>query len=54
MKKTLLFTLLSIPIFKGYSQEVLWEKTIGGEKTEFLFDMVPTLDYGFLLAGSSV
>lgn len=54
MKKILLFTLLSIPIFKGYSQEVLWEKTIGGEKTEFLFDMVPTLDYGFLLAGSSV
>lgn len=54
MNKYLLFTLLSIPIFKGYSQEVLWEKTIGGEKTEFLFDMVPTLDYGFLLAGSSV
>ncbi|SFO17441.1 Por secretion system C-terminal sorting domain-containing protein [Paenimyroides ummariense] len=53
IKKTLLL-LLGVASFSSYSQKVLWEKTIGGEHSEYLFDMVPTLDYGFLLAGSSL
>lgn len=54
MKKKLLFLLFGMSAFSGYSQKVVWEKTIGGEHSEYLFDMVPTLDYGFLLAGSSL
>lgn len=54
MKKQLLFLLFGASAFSGYSQKVVWEKTIGGAHSEYLFDMVPTLDYGFLLAGSSL
>lgn len=54
MKNTLIFLLLLIPIYNGFAQEVLWQKTIGGQHSDYLSDMVPTLDYGFLLAGSSL
>src|SRR5690554_1034560 len=54
MKKQLLFLLFGATVFSGYSQKVVWEQTIGGEHSEYLFDMVPTVDYGFLLAGSSL
>jgi len=54
MKKHLLFLLFGVSAFSGYSQKVVWEKTIGGAHADYLFDMVPTLDYGFLLAGSSL
>lgn len=54
MKKKLLFLLFGMSAFSGYSQKVVWKKTIGGAHSEYLFDMVPTLDYGFLLAGSSL
>lgn len=37
-----------------YAQNILWEKTIGGKHSEYLFDMTPTPDYGFILAGSSL
>jgi len=37
-----------------YPQKVLWEKTYGGLHADYLFDMQPTPDYGFILAGSSV
>lgn len=36
------------------AQEVLWEKSFGGKQSEYLLDVVPTADYGFLLAGSSL
>ena len=39
---------------KCYSQDVLWEKTYGGLQSDYLFDIHPTADYGFLLAGSSL
>lgn len=54
MKKQLLILLFGVSAISGYSQKVVWEKTIGGEHSDYLFDMVPTLDYGFLLAGSSL
>lgn len=37
-----------------FAQDVLWEKTYGGLQSEYLYDVVPTPDYGFLLVGSSL
>lgn len=37
-----------------FSQEVAWEKTLGGNKSEYLHDVKPTPDFGFILAGSSL
>src|SRR5690606_21790367 len=54
MRKKLIFLLIGMFVHYGYSQKVIWEKTIGGAHADYLFDMVPTLDYGFLLAGSSL
>ena len=46
-----LLCLCSVQLF---SQDILWEKSIGGKHADYLFDAVPTADYGFLLAGSSL
>lgn len=40
--------------FTAHSQEILWEKSYGGQHSEYLFDAQPTADYGFILAGSSL
>ncbi|MFT3793299.1 T9SS type A sorting domain-containing protein [Flavobacterium sp.] len=37
-----------------YSQDILWEKSFGGIHSEYLTDVQPTADYGFILAGSSL
>lgn len=34
--------------------QIQWQKSLGGAQEEYLYDMLPTPDYGFLLAGSSV
>ncbi|MGH2667457.1 T9SS type A sorting domain-containing protein [Flavobacterium sp.] len=52
-KKTLLLS-LSFCAFTAQSQDILWEKSYGGKHAEFLFDAIPTPDYGFILAGSSI
>lgn len=36
------------------AQKVLWEKSYGGKHAEYLYDAIPTPDYGFILVGSSV
>ena len=36
------------------SQNILWENSYGGKHAEFLYDAIPTPDYGVLLAGSSI
>lgn len=59
MKKTtflasILLSLFSSYYFNSYAQDILWEKTIGGKHADYLFDAIPTADYGFLLAGSSL
>lgn len=54
MKKQLLLLLFGLSAMSGYSQEVAWERSIGGSHSEYLFDMTPTVDYGFILAGSSL
>ena len=48
----LLFTLLTS--ITSYSQNILWEKSFGGKQAEYLLDAIPTPDYGFILAGSSL
>lgn len=41
-------------ISMSFSQKVSWEKTYGGLHADYLYDIQPTPDYGFILAGSSV
>ena len=36
------------------AQDILWEHSYGGKQAEYLFDLQPTPDYGFILAGSSL
>jgi len=40
--------------FFSSAQDILWEKSYGGKHADYLFDVIPTPDYGFLLAGSSL
>ncbi len=37
-----------------FAQDILWEKSYGGKHPDYLFDVIPTPDYGFILAGSSL
>ena len=53
MKKIYIYLLLFAPIFIQ-SQNILWEKSYGGKHADYLFDVQPTADYGFILAGSSL
>ena len=54
LKPNLLFGFMLTLISQAYSQDILWEKSYGGKQADFLFDVIPTPDYGFILAGSSV
>lgn len=36
------------------AQDILWEKSFGGRQADYLLDAQPTLDNGFILAGSSL
>ena len=51
-KFTLLTFLLSTLCV--FSQDILWEKSYGGKQADYLMDAIPTPDYGFILAGSSL
>ncbi|MCC9043639.1 T9SS type A sorting domain-containing protein [Myroides sp. M-43] len=53
MKKLLLNYLLFCLSINCYSQKILWEQTLGGNNSEYLLDMIPTADNGFLLAGAT-
>ena len=50
------FTLLTLLFFtfSAFSQDILWEKSYGGKQADYLMDAIPTPDYGFILAGSSL
>ena len=56
MSKKVLFSVVVILITTCfcYPQDILWEKSYGGKHAEFLYDAIPTPDYGFILAGSSI
>ncbi len=51
MRKSILLLLASLPLT---AQDIQWEKSYGGRQAEYLFDLQPTADYGFILAGSSL
>ncbi|MDI9308636.1 MAG: T9SS type A sorting domain-containing protein [Limnohabitans sp.] len=38
----------------GHAQDIIWEKSYGGKNAEYLFDAIPTPDFGFILSGSSI
>lgn len=50
---TLLF-ILSLVSQISFAQDLLWEKSFGGRQAEYLTDVQPTADYGFILGGSSL
>ncbi len=52
MNKALLL-LLALPC-TVLAQDISWEKSYGGRQADYLFDLQPTADYGFILAGSSL
>jgi hypothetical protein len=54
LSKLLLLFVFCIVSTISYSQKILWEKSYGGTHADYLMDAVPTADYGFLIAGSSV
>ncbi|MEM0543622.1 T9SS type A sorting domain-containing protein [Flavobacterium sp. j3] len=53
-KPLLTIFLLSYSFSNIYSQDILWEKSYGGKHADYLFDVIPTPDYGFILSGSSL
>lgn len=56
MKKSKFLYLLGFALLAGLAkaQDILWEKSYGGQHAEYLMDAIPTADYGFILAGSSL
>jgi hypothetical protein len=54
MNKLFLLLLLIFCSFHSNAQDILWEKSYGGKHADYLFDALPTADYGFILAGSSL
>lgn len=56
MKKAINLLVFSLLLISALSkaQDILWEKSYGGIHAEYLFDVQPTADYGFILAGSSI
>jgi len=53
-RQLIAYGFLLYPCFCARAQDILWEKSYGGKHADYLFDVVPTPDYGFLLAGSSL
>lgn len=54
MMRPLLVFIFFIYSLLSTAQSILWEKSYGGKHAEFLYDAIPTPDYGFILAGSSI
>jgi hypothetical protein len=48
------FCLLSLAFKPGFSQEIEWQKTIGGNNVDWLSSMKQTSDGGYILGGTSV
>jgi hypothetical protein len=46
--------LLLLIINPLWSQDIHWEKSYGGKQADYLFDVIPTPDYGFILGGCSL
>ncbi len=48
-----LLPLLLLP-FTLAAQDIEWEHSLGGRQADYLFDLQPTADYGFIIAGSTL
>jgi len=53
-RKLLIYTFLLLSFCKITAQDIMWEKSFGGRHAEYLSDIQPTADYGFILGGSSL
>lgn len=53
-KKLILYTAVLYSYQSIQAQDILWEKSYGGKHADYLFDVIPTPDYGFILTGSSL
>lgn len=53
-KNYFLFTAIVLSVTSFQAQDILWERSYGGKHAEYLLDAIPTADYGFILAGSSI
>ena len=53
MKKILLAVFSLFSFYVNAQHDILWEKSIGGNQAEYLYNAIPTPDYGFLILGSS-
>ena len=48
-----IFPALLFPVILS-AQDILWEKTYGGKHAEYLYDAIPTPDYGFVITSYSI
>lgn len=53
MKKTLIY-LISFIFLSLQAQNQIWQRKAGGSYSDFLYDGISTLDYGFILAGAGI
>ncbi|WP_353164085.1 hypothetical protein [Empedobacter brevis] len=53
MKKALLPVFSLFSIYAIAQHDIVWEKSIGGEQAEYLYNAIQTPDYGFIILGSS-
>jgi len=53
MKKIISYLIILL-FFPSNAQDVIWKHKAGGKYADFLSDAIATLDYGFILAGSSL
>ena len=52
--KRILFLLLTSIILSAWAQDKIWQRKAGGTYSDFLYDGIATLDYGFILAGAGI
>jgi hypothetical protein len=54
MKQIVYLLLILTNIVTINAQQVDWEKTLGGMHADYLYDAIPTLDYGFIMVGGTL
>jgi len=54
MKKKLFLLILLFIGIQLTAQKIQWQKTLGGVHADYLYDAMPTLDYGFIMVGGSL
>ena len=54
IKYTFFSSICLLFLTSTFSQDIIWEKSYGGKQADYLMDVQPTADYGFILAGSSL